>query len=247
MALIHSFEKSGNLLFRYRGQMPLLVLLTLPSAVYFTDISILTESVRIILFSIAIVISILGFGVRAYSIATTPKGTSGRNRSRQVAETLNTRGIYSMVRHPLYLGNYLMWAGILMFAGNVYYFLVVSLVYWLYYERIMFAEERYLERTFGPLFLEWSKEVPAFVPSFRRYIPGGLPFSFKAVLRREYSGLLAASLCYLLIDYIRFWKETGFQWEVRISLAVSVVFALLAFVLRTLKHNTTILDEEGRS
>jgi len=59
---------------------------------------------------IAIALSMFGFIIRAIAIGTTPKGTSGRNtKEGQVAESLNTKGIYSMVRHPLYLGNYFMW------------------------------------------------------------------------------------------------------------------------------------------
>ncbi|MGB8874133.1 MAG: hypothetical protein WCC75_12145, partial [Desulfobaccales bacterium] len=41
-----------------------------------------------------------------------PRGTSGRNTQGQVAETLNTTGIYSLVRNPLYLGNFLIWLGL---------------------------------------------------------------------------------------------------------------------------------------
>ena len=34
------------------------------------------------------------------------KNTSGRNTHDQVADSLNTSGIYSIVRHPLYVGNF---------------------------------------------------------------------------------------------------------------------------------------------
>ena len=89
------------------------------------------------------------FWVRSYTIGTTPRGTSGRNTEEQVAEQLNSSGIYSTVRHPLYLGNYLMWIGIVLFTKSISFTIIVSLMYWLYYERIMFAEERFLERKFG--------------------------------------------------------------------------------------------------
>ena len=59
-------------------------------------------------------LTLSGLALRAYTVCTTPKGTSGRNTARQVADHLNTKGIYSVVRHPLYLANYLIWAGILL-------------------------------------------------------------------------------------------------------------------------------------
>lgn len=59
-----------------------------------------------------IAVSLFGLLIRAVTIGFTPKGTSGRNtKEGQVAEVLNTKGIYSVVRHPLYLGNYFMWLG----------------------------------------------------------------------------------------------------------------------------------------
>lgn len=38
----------------------------------------------------AILVSFAGVVVRAYTIGTTPRGTSGRNTKKQVAESLNT-------------------------------------------------------------------------------------------------------------------------------------------------------------
>ena len=102
----------------------------------------------------AISFSVLGFLVRFYTIGTTPKGTSGRNTKEQVADVLNSSGMYSMVRHPLYLGNYLIWLGISLASFNIYFAVIMSLLFWLYYERIMFAEERFLERKFGDDFIK---------------------------------------------------------------------------------------------
>ena len=169
MALIHSFEKSGNILFKYRGQIPLILFIIALPVIYFTNYTIISDSLNSILTIVAISLSILGFLIRAISIGTTPKGTSGRNTKNQVAESLNETGIYSTVRHPLYLGNYFMWIGIVLFTYNFYFIVIVSLAFWLYYERIMFAEERFLEKKFGQKYLKWSLTVPAFIPSFKNY------------------------------------------------------------------------------
>ena len=162
MALINELEKQGNFLFRYRGQFPVLLFFLAIPFLYWTELELLNELTRARFTFIAILISFLGFCVRAYTVGTTPKGTSGRNTKEQKAYVLNTTGIYSTVRHPLYLGNFLMWIGIVLFTYNFYFVMLVSLLYWLYYERIMFAEERFLERKFGDEYIKWASSLPAF-------------------------------------------------------------------------------------
>jgi uncharacterized membrane protein len=197
---------------------------------------------------IAIFVSALGFVIRAISIGTTPKGTSGRNtRQGQVAESLNNDGIYSTVRHPLYLGNYLMWIGIVLFTFNFSFVIIVSLAFWLYYERIMFAEERFLERKFGDAYLDWAAQTPAFIPSFKNYRKNTMPFSLKSVLRREYSGFLATVFGFVYIDLIRLFFMTGkLEWQ-RPSVYVLLVAVVVTIALRSLKHYTSLLKESDRS
>lgn len=245
MALIHSFEKDGNFLFRYRGQIPVVLFITAVPVIIFTDNSFITDGLYTALVIASIAISFLGLVVRSVAIGTTPKGTSGRNTKEQVAESLNTKGIYSIVRHPLYLGNYLMWLGLLIFCFNIYYVILVSLLFWLYYERIMFAEERFLEKKYGEEYLQWSLKVPAFIPAFGRYSSGNIKFSFITVLRREYSGVLATVLGFAYIDELRLFLTGKFDWcrPSVIALAAAIVLAL---TLRTLKHSG-LLNEEGRS
>jgi len=191
MALIHSFEKSGNYLFRNRGHIPVILFVLAVPIIYITDTSYYSRTTILFIQIFSIAVSATGFFIRAVTIGTTPAGTSGRNtKEGQVAEQLNTTGIYSVIRHPLYLGNYLMWIGIVLFTYNIYFVIIISLAYWLYYERIMFAEERFLEKKFGQDYLDWSLQAPAFFPSFARYRKNTVPLSLKSILRREYSGVL---------------------------------------------------------
>lgn len=253
MALIHSFEKSGNFLFKHRGIVPVFVFLVCSPVLLLSNACVqsfiwnqpcLGWTVTIV----AVLTSLAGIVVRAYTIGTTPSGTSGRNTDKQVAKSLNTKGIYSVVRHPLYLGNYLMWLGLLLFIADIPFLLCVSLVYWLYYERIMFAEERFLEREFGQEYLDWSQTVPAFWPRWRQFEKGDVPFHFKSVLRREYSGIFAITLCFTLVDYIRFALVNCDQWSevcwLRVSGIICATMFVLMLILRTLKHHSRLLAAE---
>jgi protein-S-isoprenylcysteine O-methyltransferase Ste14 len=249
MALVHSLEKNGNFLFKYRGQIPIALFLLAIPVVYFTDCTVVTNDSMwfYILTGIAISMSLLGQIIRAIAIGTSNKHTSGRNTQEQVAEALNTSGIYSTVRHPLYLGNYFMWIGIVAFTFNVYFFIIVSLLFWLYYERIMFAEERFLEKKFGESYVNWSFTAPAFWPSLKNYKKGTIPFSMKTILRREYPGVTATMLGFIFVAFLREWfstKElpTSFNYLYWLIAAFSITL-----IFRSLKHYTKILHEEDRS
>jgi protein-S-isoprenylcysteine O-methyltransferase Ste14 len=249
MALVHSLEKNGNTLFKYRGQIPLILFLLSIPVVFFTDYNFLKgneQTERMLLVGCSI-ISLLGQTIRAIAIGTSNKHTSGRNTKEQVADALNTKGIYSIVRHPLYIGNYFMWIGIVMYTFNAWFTLTVSLLFWVYYERIMFAEERFLERKFGGEYLQWSMKVPAFVPSFRNYDPSPIPFSWKTILRREYSGVTATIFGFVFVAFFRNWFLVG-QIEFKpIYGIVAFIALMITLIFRSLKHHTRLLFEEDRS
>jgi protein-S-isoprenylcysteine O-methyltransferase Ste14 len=247
MALIDSFERQGNFLFRNRSYIPVVLYVISIPVVYFTPVKALSDSCISWVTYSAIALSMAGFLIRMRAIGTTPRGTSGRNTNEQVAESLNTKGIYSTVRHPLYLGNYLMWLGIMIFTFNAWFVLAVSLAFWIYYERIMYAEERFLEKKFGQVYLSWASTVPAFIPGMKNYTPSETPFSIISVLRREYSGFLATVLSFTFIDYLRaFASESSFE-QLRLSGIFLGIAVVITLILRTLKHSTHLLDEEGRS
>lgn len=244
MSLLRSFEKSGLVLFKYRGQIPIVLFLLAVPAIYYMDYSGFSAASVISIKIAAVFICALGLGIRIYTVGTAADYTSGRNREEQVAESLNTTGIYSIVRHPLYLGNYLMWAGILIYTMNPVLFTVVSLFFWLYYERIMFAEERFLEKKFGEQFLNWSAVTPAFLPSFKKFVPAKFPFKASKALK-EYSGVLAAVASIVVIQTLQDYFTYG-KFLINYISVVVVLFTLLLvglikyFIIPKTKRNRHI-------
>ena len=245
MALVNSWEKQGNFLFKYRGQFPVILFVLSVPFLYFTES--INESSIVYWNYTALLVSVLGFLIRFYTIGTTPKGTSGRNTKEQIADYLNSTGIYSLVRHPLYLGNYLIWIGIAIFTYNIYFIIIVSLLFWIYYERIMFAEERFLEKKFGDEYLNWSNGIAAFIPSFTNFTKTIIPLSLKSILRREYAGLLATVIGFAFIDVVRLYFTTGILNVTEFMLQILLVTVVVVVVLRSLKHYTSVLDEKDRS
>lgn len=244
--LLNQFEKSGNWLFRYRSYLPVVLFPFAAIVVLFGDIDFsLSEGVAYAVF--CFLVSVAGLFVRAYTVGHTPAGTSGRNTTEgQVAETLNTTGIYSAMRHPLYLGNYLMWMGPILYVGSAWFAVVCSLMFWLYYERIMFAEEAFLFGKYKEEYREWANRTPAFIPSFRRWQKSKLDFSFRNVLKREYNGLFYTALSFVFVDVLRNYTISEEFYVLEFWQIVFVVCLVLLIVLKTLKRGTRILDVEGR-
>ena len=82
MSLVNSLEKQGNFLFKYRGQFPVLLFVLAVPFLFLTDM--VNETDKIIWNSVSLIVSVIGFLIRFYTIGTTPKGTSGRNTKQQL-------------------------------------------------------------------------------------------------------------------------------------------------------------------
>jgi protein-S-isoprenylcysteine O-methyltransferase Ste14 len=246
MALREEFEKSGNWLFRHRSNLPLLMIgIIILCMRNFHNLGH-SEPIQKLWEVFCFFVSLSGLGIRILTIGHTPKGTSGRNRSKQIADTLNTTGIYSIVRHPLYLGNFIIWLGISLFAHQWKLTLICILSFWVYYERIMFAEEAYLIRKFGKAYEEWASDTPAFIPNLKKWKKPDLPFSLRNVLKREYNGFFVIVLSMFSLEitgnfFMDGKLEIGLMWSV-----VLAVGFIIWTTLRLLKKKTLFLHVEGR-
>lgn len=246
MALREDFELSGQQLFRWRSYLPLIGIPTILLALREYEYPGHSETLDHLWEAGCLVISFAGLMIRAYTVGHAPKGTSGRNTKHQRADVLNTTGAYSMVRNPLYLGNFFMGLGVVLFAHLWWLILIYVLAFWLYYERIILAEEAYLREKFGAQFLEWAQRTPVIVPSFRHYRKPELPFSFKNVLRREYNGFFTVIVSLFLLESLGevFSKKT---LEFDTGWIVLLVVGFVVWIsLRTLKKRTRLLDVDGR-
>ncbi|MBU1712559.1 MAG: isoprenylcysteine carboxylmethyltransferase family protein [Proteobacteria bacterium] len=246
MSLKEEFEKTGNWLFRWRSYLPLLLIGMLLVNLRNFEFIGQQESTDDLWEIFCLAVSFLGLGVRILTIGHTPRKTSGRNTSKQVADKLNTTGIYSLVRHPLYLGNFIIWLGISLFAHLWWLTLICTLVFWIYYERIMFAEEEFLKKKFGKEYEDWAGNTPAFIPKMKGWKKPDLPFSMKKVLKGEYNGFFGIIAVFTILEVVGDYFAEG---KLELDLMWSLIFGtgFVVFVmLRTLKKRTNILSEKER-
>ena len=246
LALREEFERSGNQMFRQRSYLPLVFI-----GIYCYALRGYTypgNSARLdtLLEIFCLLVSFFGLAIRIFTIGHTPERTSGRNTQEQIADTLNTTGLYSVVRHPLYVGNFVIWLGIILFAHLWWLVLIYVLAFWLYYERIMFAEEEFLRKKFSDEFTRWGATTPAFIPRFRGYVKPHLPFSTKTALKREYNGAFAIILVLFILEVASdAIVEHRFECDLFWKIILGVGFGMW-MVLRTLKKKTTLLRVQGR-
>lgn len=241
MALVNEYINSGNLFFRKRSFIPLIVYL-LATLVIILDRKDIIYSPDLGWSMVCLAISLLGLAVRIMVVGTVPGGTSGRNTKKQAARTLNTRGIYSVVRHPLYLGNFLMWLGLIIYVGNVWFWIATTLLYWIYYERIMFAEEDYLRQKFGDDFEKWAAQTPAFIPGLKNWKPPQMNFSVRKVIRREYRGLFAVILSFVYVNLLKNYVLYDRLLITRHWLILLIAGAIIFITVRVIRKFSPLLN-----
>ena len=135
MALQEELESQGNWLFRYRSFLPIVIVLIgwamyLRRELHPEEFPLFLPEYEHFYLAVAMGVGLLGLAVRVYTVGFSPRNTSGRNtKVGQVADTLNQTGIYSVVRHPLYLGNFLMWLGPALVTANGWFILAFCFLY----------------------------------------------------------------------------------------------------------------------
>jgi len=246
MALQEEFETTGDYFFRWRSYLPLvmagLFILALaqfryPFANHGLDLAWDTG---------CLAVALLGQGVRFFTVGFVPRGTSGRNTRGQVADTLNTTGMYAVVRNPIYLGNFMIWFGLSLFMKSLWFSTIIILCFTIFYERIIFREEGFLRQKFGDVFLQWAVATPAIIPQFKHWQPPSLPFSWKSAIVREYGTFFAIITTFTVLELLTGLFTYGKLTLEPIWIKLFVGSAGIYLTVRFLKKKTKVLSTAGR-
>ncbi|MFQ6608633.1 MAG: methyltransferase family protein [Fidelibacterota bacterium] len=115
----------------------------------------------------------------------------GETRTRKVgASSLCTSGPFAYVRNPLYLGNVIIYSGMVLIAGgeHVWLFLPVTLAFFsIQYGLIISLEEETLLRKFGEDYQEYRLSVPRLFPRLSPWMGGSntTPVTLSQTVRTE--------------------------------------------------------------
>jgi protein-S-isoprenylcysteine O-methyltransferase Ste14 len=138
-----------------------------------------------------------------------------------------------------------MWLGMALLTMNFWFITTFVFLYWVYYERIMFAEEQFLRSKFGKVYTDWAERTPAFIPGFKNWKRNTLPFNWKKVLAREKTGLVLVFMAFFLFNVLSdSIRNQGFIIERDgwlIAFAASLIYY---FVVKVLRKRSSILREK---
>lgn len=246
MLLGQSMRETGGNLFRWRSFVLLVFLPLIVLAVLRAEPieRALGESWGGLYEDACVALVLLGLALRAFTVGFVPAKTSGRNTHGQVAATLNTSGMYSLTRNPLYLANVLIYMGVMLYTQDLLLSLAFAFFLCIYYERIILAEEAFLLERFGDAYAAWAAEVPVFLPRLHGWRQPDLPFSLRSVIRREYPTWFLSILCLGLIDIAA--DHVGHVQEVDTWQPVLVVALVLYLAAHLLNRKTKLLRAPGR-
>ncbi len=240
--------RQGEFLFRHRSFIPLLLLPVWFCALQNSGWIELRfgDMVEDIYDWLCLGVSAAGVMLRGAIVGFVPKRTSGRNTKKgQVADTLNTTGFYSIVRHPLYVANGIVLTGFLLASGSLWFFIIGILAFCVFYERIMFAEEEFLRSHFGSRYLDWAEKTPAFIPRPRLWVSSELHFSWRTALKREYLTIVGIVFAFTLMQWIEDISSTG-TFDLEYDIMAPSIIALFFFLVVRRLRKQRMLSVKGR-
>lgn len=226
--------KTGDFLFKHRTFTPLpLILLVF---VIFKPVNLGENN---LLINIAgLLTSILGELIRIAAVGYSFPGTSGREMYLR-ADNLNTTGIYSIIRNPLYIGNFFMFVGLMVVFANVYALLVVAVFLIAQYYFIILSEEHFLRNKYGTEYENYFDRIRRIVPTFGHYRKNLNPFSGKKVLFKEKDSVFNMLLMFLLV---LLYKERVFRGRIEEPLyyiITGVVLIIAYIIVKIIKNKAT--------
>ena len=246
MALQEEFETTGEYFFRWRSYLPLVMAVLFILALAQFRYPFANHGLDLAWDAGCLAVALLGQVVRFFTVGFVPRGTSGRNTRGQVADTLNTTGMYAVVRNPIYLGNFIIWFGLSLFMKSVWFTTIIILFFTVFYERIIFREEGFLREKFGDVFMQWAAATPAIIPQFKNWQPPSLPFSCKSAIVREYGTFFAIIATFTVLELLAGLFNSGKLTLDAIWVKLFLGSAVLYLTVRFLKKKTKVLATDNR-
>jgi protein-S-isoprenylcysteine O-methyltransferase Ste14 len=128
-----------------------------------------------------VVLAVLGIALRIWAAGHIGKG-----------KDLVTTGPYGYLRHPLYLGTFLIMIGLSLVTRRPETIILLTACFLAFYAYKIHLEESRLEQRFGEKFQAYREAVPGFLPSYLSYpMQQGKGFCWANVfVRREYHSVI---------------------------------------------------------
>ncbi|MFZ2633751.1 MAG: isoprenylcysteine carboxylmethyltransferase family protein [Desulfosalsimonadaceae bacterium] len=142
-----------------------------------------------------LLVSILGEALQIWCMATI-----------KTKKSLTITGPYMFVRNPMYIGRYFLILGILMMTGSIWLMLIATAIYYFYMVNRVNREEKILLELFGEDYEQFRRDVPSYLPTFRRFDKNQLR-SWNAESIKQNSvitNMIATGVCYIVLFLFTF-------------------------------------------
>ncbi len=190
----------GDFVFKHRDTLPIPFIIGAVLILIFTKPTFSTLNARLSLFVTGGIIILIGESIRIWAVGYS--GSTTRSK-KLIADRLVTEGPYSIVRNPLYVGNFLIALGFSLLANAAVLVPLVIVYFVIEYYPIVRREEYFLLEKFGDTYSLYLRDVPRFFPKkFKTkkavYDPSALKGERWTVL-----GIVLMFVCMIGIDILR--------------------------------------------
>jgi protein-S-isoprenylcysteine O-methyltransferase Ste14 len=244
MSLHERLIQVGGVFYRWRSYTPLVVLLLIWLERHQFTLILDSPSGELVFEIACLSLAWTGELVRIIALGYSGPGTSGRGTRSMHTPELNTLGIYSITRNPIYLGNFIIFMGITLLAQSWELLLLNALLFACQYVPIILAEEQFLSSRFPEQYSRYQTEVPCFMPKPSLWRSSTRPWSWRIILKKEPDSIMALMAMFIFLVHLRSYsinENPGLEWH---WLGVGLIVTAGWLVLKGLKKHTELLDED---
>lgn len=144
----------GRFLFTYRSFVPVPIALALVF-VHYREIRLAS------VIATGVLLVAVGQGVRLWAVRHI--GTISRTRANRYGPLISD-GPYALVRNPLYIGNFFLWIGFVVWSGLLWMLPVALVIFLLEYVAITGFEAALLREKYPEAYAQYAAAVPAWLP-----------------------------------------------------------------------------------
>lgn len=220
--------KLGNFFFRYRNQVFPAIIIALfclaspPLEIRGSPTAALAKDI------VSVLVVFSGLALRMVVVGYAYIQRGGLNK-RVYAKDLVTEGMFGVCRNPLYVGNMLVYTGIFLLHGDPLVIAIGVCLFAFMYQCIIYAEEAFLEHTFGDAYRAYCRDVPRWglrLGNFERATEG-MTFNFKRVIAKDYSTVSSALIAVLGTEMYRFASADNVEHQLSYLLFLAALMALV--------------------
>ena len=181
---------------------------------------------------IGVILALLGETIRLWAngyVGHVKVNQTQKERGDAKIGQLITGGPYAYVRHPLYLGTFLIGAGFCVIVGNIWLAVVALIFFLLVYQWRMGKEEMVLLDEWDKVFERYRFSVPRWIPIGRRYDQPTGSWSWQGIQASKELKTLVWVIVLIVLMYFReeFIQKhelfLGSRWLIHVMLLVLMI------------------------